>query len=239
MSFLLHNPLFSPVRVFGLRILTRVLAARNLTIVSAANEPERRTFYDLLKETRSKVDLVLQDGEAYSVYSGALETAKVPGVIAEVGVFRGGSACLISAAKGEREFHLFDTFEGLPDVSGEHDPDFRAGTFKGSLESVRLLLKDIPNISFHKGLFPGSASGLESLRFSFVHIDVDLYESTKSCLEWFYPRMAPGALLISHDFVNAAGVRKAFREFFIDKPEALIELSGTQVAFIRAGGPAA
>ena len=216
-------------------LLTRVLAARNLAIVSAGNETERQAFYRLLRETRVKTNLVLRDGEAYSIYSGVVETAKIEGAIAEVGVFKGGSALLISAAKADRELHLFDTFEGLPPVSADYDPDFREGTFKGSLEEVRAVLSGVRNIQFHKGLFPDSAAGLEHLRFSFVHIDVDLYESTRGCLEWFYPRMTPGAMLISHDFVDTEGVRKAFREFFANKPEILIELTGTQAAFVRAG----
>jgi O-methyltransferase len=235
MSFLLHSPVFSPLRVAGWRILTRILASRNLAVVSAGNEPERQIFYQLLRETRAKTNMVLRDGEAYSIYSAVVETAKIKGSIAEVGVFKGGSARLISSAKGERELHLFDTFEGLPPVNPKYDPNFRQGTFEGSLEEVRALLSGVGNVQFHKGLFPDSATGLEHLRFSFVHLDVDLYESTKRCLEWFYSRMMPGAMLISHDFVDAEGVRKAFREFFADKPEVLVELTGTQVAFIRSG----
>lgn len=235
MNFLLQNPVFSPLRVAAWRVLTRILASRNLAVISAGNEPERREFYDLLRETRVKTNMVLRDGEAYSIYSGIIETAKIKGAIAEVGVFKGGSAHLISSAKGERELHLFDTFEGLPPVSTQYDPLFREGTFKGSLEEVQAVLAGVQNIQFHKGLFPDSAAGLEHLRFAFVHLDVDLYESTRSCLAWFYPRMMPGAMLISHDFVDAEGVRRAFREFFANKPEVLIELTGTQVAFIRAG----
>lgn len=234
MNYLLRSPLFSPLRVAGWRLLTRILASRNLAIVSAGDVPERQAFYELLRETRNKTNVVLRDGEAYSIYAGVMETAKIEGAIAEVGVYRGGSALLICGVKADREFHLFDTFEGLPPVNKEYDPDFREGTYKGSLEEVQTLLAHASNIKFHKGLFPESAAGWEHLRFSFVHIDVDLYESTRSCLEWFYPRMMPGAMLISHDFVETKGVRMAFREFFANKPEVLIELTGTQVAFIRA-----
>jgi O-methyltransferase len=235
-SFLLRSPVFSPLRVAALRLLTRILASRNLAITSADNIPERSVFYGVLRDTRAKVNMVLQDGEAYSIYSGVIATARIQGAIAEVGVFKGGSARLISIAKGEREFHLFDTFEGLPGVDPRHDPGFREGTFKGSIEGVRAVLGDVPNIHFHKGFFPDTATGFEHLRFSFVHLDVDLYESTRGSLEWFYPRMTPGAMLISHDYTDAEGVRKAFTEFFAERPEVLIELTGTQVAFIRGGG---
>ena len=52
--------------------------------------------------------------------------------------------------------------------------------------------------------------------FSFVHLDVDLYQSTKDGLAWFYPRLNRGGILISHDYSNADGVRKAFDEFFAE-----------------------
>ena len=118
---------------------------RDTILVTAGNEPGRQGFYALLKNTREAVNMVLTDGEAYAIYSGVNETSKLPGVIAEVGVFKGGSARLISEAKVNREFHLFDTFEGLPATS-ENDATFRAGTFKGGLEEVQRFLEGLPNL---------------------------------------------------------------------------------------------
>ena len=176
--------------------------------------------------------MVLLDPEAYAIYTAALRTAKVPGDIAEVGVYKGGSARLICEVKENRALHLFDTFEGLPECT-EWDPDFRAGGFAAGFEQVSRYLAPFPNVHLHRGLFPETARGLEHLRFSFVHLDVDLYQSTRDGLEWFYPRMNRGGILISHDYVNAEGVRKAFDDFFADKPECLLELAGTQVAFSK------
>ena len=61
----------------------------------------------------------------------------------------------------------------------------------------------------------------------------DTYESTRSCLEFFYPRMNRGGIILSHDYINAAGVRKAFDEFFSDKSEPIIEMSGTQCLIVK------
>ena len=60
-------------------------------------------------------------------------------------------------------------------------------------------------------------------KFSFVHLDVDLYKSTLDCLKYFYPRVSRGGVIISHDYPNSDGVNKAFDEFFQDKPEIIIE----------------
>jgi hypothetical protein len=74
---------------------------------------------------------------------------------------------------------------------------------------------------------------VKSSRFSFVHLDVDLYESTKGALEFFYPRMPAGAVLISHDYVEFPGVRSAFDDFFGDKPEPVVEMSGNQCMVVK------
>src|SRR2546430_11261444 len=51
------------------------------------------------------------------------------------------------------------------------------------------------------------------------HIDVDLYTSTLACLEFFYPRLVPGGILLSHDYSLLTGVKAAFTEFLAGKPE--------------------
>ena len=81
--------------------------------------------------------------------------------------------------------------------------------------------------------FPDTGAALTDERFSFVHLDVDIYESTIGSLEWFYPRMLRGGIIISHDFMTAAGPRKAFTEFFERLPEPLIELPGNQGMIVK------
>jgi O-methyltransferase len=232
-AFLLNAPALSPIRLAGWSVLTKILAQRHMAIIPAGDEAFRLPAYQLIRETRQQTSMVLLDPEAYSIYATALRTAKVPGDIAEVGVYRGGSARLICEVKGDRALHLFDTFAGLPDIDPEDAAVFQKGGFASSLAEVEGYLRGFSNVHFHPGLFPDTARGLEHLRFSFVHLDVDLYRSTISALEWFYPRLHSGAVLISHDYVNAEGVRKAFDKFFADKPECLLELAGSQVAFVK------
>jgi O-methyltransferase len=231
LTFLLNNRIFSPIRVAGWSIMTRILARRNMAIVPAGNDPQRAAAYDLIRKTRQETSMVLMDPEAYTIYSVAKGTAKVPGDIAEVGVYRGGSARLICEVKGARALHLFDTFAGLPEAS-EWDSKFQKGGFASSLAQVRAYLGHFPDVHFHPGLFPETARGLEQKTFSFVHLDVDLYQSTVSGLQWFYPRLNPGGVLISHDY-DAEGVRKAFDEFLSGKPECILELTGNQAGFVK------
>ncbi len=172
--------------------------------------------------------------EAFLIYSLARAQTGCDGDFAEVGVFRGGSARLMCEMKGDKQLHLFDTFEGLPPAAEIDRNIHRVGQYCAGLESVRDYLKEYDQVYFHKGLFPDSTAGVEDRAYALVHFDVDLYEGTKACFEYFYPRMAAGGVMISHDYDWASGVRKAVDEFFADKPEPVIELPTTQCMIVKA-----
>jgi O-methyltransferase len=174
--------------------------------------------------------------EAFLLYSLARSVSKMPGDYAEVGVFRGGSARMICEGKGDKRLHLFDTFCGLPDGSAKDEGAFCDHQYNGIRQNVEQYLSEFPNLSFHEGFFPDTARGvneLEQATYSMVHFDVDLYDSTLACLEFFYPRMTRGGIIISHDYSIIAGVRKAFDDFLADKPELAIELPTTQCMVVK------
>jgi hypothetical protein len=195
---------------------------------------DRKEFVKLLKKIRSETELLLEDIEAYHIYMAVKRTQKVPGDIAEVGVYKGGSAKIICSAKGDKSLHLFDTFEGLPKVE---DIDtvwpFYEGKFAASYDSVKDYLKGNSNVFFYKGLFPETSEPVKDKKFSMVNLDVDTYESTKRCLEFFYSRMTPGGILLSHDYVTAPGVKKAFDDFFEGKSEPILETAGSQCIVVK------
>jgi len=181
-----------------------------------------------LKLARKGRKSLMSAYEMWMVYSFARSQSRRPGAMAEVGVFQGVSAKLICQCKGDKELHLFDTFEGLPERSHSDRNVHRTGQYATSVESVRAHLDGFENVHFHKGLFPDSAAGLEEKPYCFVHLDVDLYESTLAGLQYFYPKMVPGGVILSHDYSILAGVKKAFDEFMADKPEGLVEMPSTQ-----------
>jgi O-methyltransferase len=171
--------------------------------------------------------------EACQIMSLVDAVGKVPGDLAEVGVGSGASAKMIAARAPQRTLHLFDTFEGLPDPSAVDSSRFRKGQYRHSHEDVRMYMREA-NAWIYKGAFPQSAREIGFARFALVHLDVDLYEATKAGLEWFYPRMNPGAMLICHDYDTSDGVNAAFQEFFADKPEPYFDLVGSQCMFVKA-----
>jgi hypothetical protein len=212
---------------FGLRSWSRL----QFTALNGRKDPAIvKLLWQIHQEGRS----LMTAFESYLVYSLARAQSGRPGAFAEVGVFKGASAKLICHAKGDKPFHLFDTFSGLPE-SSEHDRGVhRENQYAASLESVREYLGAYPNLHFHAGVFPESTRELPEQTYAFAHFDVDLYDGTLACLKYFYPRMIPGGILLSHDYGLLSGVEKAFQEFFADKPERIIEQPTTQCMVIKA-----
>jgi O-methyltransferase len=154
-----------------------------------------------------------------------LETDRIPGAFAEVGVYRGVTSAFIHRQAPKRTFYLFDTFEGFPEQSldGEVDNRFKDTSQQGVAE----LIGDIDNIVFRKGFFPATAAGLESEQFALVMLDVDLYQPALDVLAFFYPRMVRGGFFFLHDYNSPEAdhaISRASHEFMADKPELLIEI---------------
>jgi len=226
--------LLSIPRSYVRRGLTYYFLSKGTIIYNFWNQKDVRGI-DLIKQIKSETKMLLRDQEAYLIYETVKKTEKIEGDIAEVGVYKGGSAKLICEAT-KKPVHLFDTFEGLPDLGENDDPkQFHKGHLSASFESVKSYLTNYPNVYFYKGFFPSTAEPVKDKKFSFVHLDVDIYESTLNCLKFFYPRMNKRGVIISHDYSTAKGVEKAFDEFFSNKPEMIIELTGcSQCLIVKA-----
>ena len=213
-------------------LISKLLRKMNLIVLSY-NDPERSEVLKMINEVKRERHMLLDRIEGYQLFMAVKKTEKVKGDIVEVGVYTGGSARIICEAMGNRVLHLFDTFEGIPQVQEIDSKKFAIGMFSASIESVKDYLKKYRNVHFYRGLFPDTAEPIKDKKFSLVNLDVDTYESTLNCLKFFYPRMSLGGVLVSHDYNSAKGVRKAFDEFFSDKPEPVIELCGSQCLFVK------
>ncbi len=176
--------------------------------------------------------------ERYNLWSLARSVEHFPGALAEVGVYRGGSALILCAAKGHAHLHLFDTFGGMPQVDPVSDGAFQTGDFADcTVAEVQAFLKGYQNVHFHPGVFPAAAPAelKPQPSFKFVHLDVDLYSSTLAALEWFYPRLVRGGLIVAHDYgdITVPGVKRAFEEFFAGKPEPVLPIWFSQAVVTK------
>jgi hypothetical protein len=180
------------------------------------------------------------------------------GCIAECGTFRGLGSFMFCHTLRETNpgydgssFHIFDSFEGLSKPT-ERDliQDARAGSqgtaymaagsFQAGLDHVRRALSEFPAIEFHKGWIPECFKGLPELRYRFVHIDVDLYEPTRDSLEYFYPRLREGGVIVCDDYAHLQwpGARKALDEYCDPKGIPILRLTTGQGVIVRRGVPA-
>jgi len=175
----------------------------------------------------------------------AIEEAGVPGAFAELGVYKGSSAKIMHHLAPGRDLYLFDTFNGFPEQHARADPGrIEVGGYASGLDEVRRFVGDDPRIRYCEGMFPETSHMVpDGVRFALVHLDCDLYVPTKAALEFFYPRLEPGGLLILHDYHSGCwlGVPQAVDEFLADKPEGLIRIpdkSGTAALVKQTGTPA-
>lgn len=163
-----------------------------------------------------------------------IKKKQISGAFAELGVHQGQSAKSIHYMEPNRKFYLFDTFEGFPekDLANEIQSDSRFTTEMFSdtnLNDVKDYINGNENIIFKIGFFPDTTNGLTSEKFAFVNIDADLYSPTIKALEFFYPRLTEGGVIIIHDYNhNWEGIQKALNEFMPKIPESLIELPDWQ-----------
>lgn len=152
--------------------------------------------------------------EKDTVLLEGLKLAPRDGLVMEFGVWRGSTINLIADTLGGHvTVHGFDSFEGLPeDWFGK----YAKGSFhmEGGLPQVR------SNVKLYKGWFdrtlPKFAAEHPDTPIAFLHVDCDLYSSTKTIFDHLGDRLEPGSVIVFDEYFNYPGWRehefKAFQE---------------------------
>lgn len=160
------------------------------------------------------------------------------GDFVECGVYAGATAELmcLQASKEGRKVHLYDSFRGLSEPGPLDGTYWEAGRLRYERKAVEANLASFQNTVFHEGWIPDTFDASAPLQVAVLHIDVDLHQPTYDALEFFYPRLVPGALVIMDDygFRSCPGARKAADDFMADKPERIALLPTGQAIFYRA-----
>jgi hypothetical protein len=233
------STLFANIKIGNLDFLSLYTQCMELTSTST---PSWKVF------RRAQRALVLAQYFDYAL--------SIPGLYSECGVFRGFSVLLVNLIAQMRKldwngknFHLIDSFEGLSQPQEQDAIGFRsgpsekklpihssqAGHFSTPLDVVRENLSAFPNLNFHKGWIPECFCCLPEDKWSFVHVDVDLHKPTFDCLDYFYPRMAKGGVIINDDFSSVLfpGGGSGWKSFFEAKNKSYIVLDTGQSVFIN------
>ncbi len=149
----------------------------------------------------------------YEVIDWALRTIPNQGLICEFGVFEGESINYIAKKLPNRTIFGFDSFEGLPE-------DWRTNFEHGAFSTGGRLPQVQQNVTLLKGWFDATLPGFaaeHSGPIAFLHIDCDLYSSTKCILQHLGSRLVPGSIIVFDEFFNYPGWEehefKAFSEF--------------------------
>jgi len=207
-----------------------------LSIKEKSYHPEQWTYF--LKNNKIPKELVVIEenyDDIIRFYNfwfqiERLKRENIKGDFAELGVYKGDAAKIIHIMDKSRKLHLFDTFEGFKeeDLQVETGEVKKYSTKNFADTSHEKVLENIDggeNIIIHKGYFPHTTKGLETTKFAFVSIDADLYNPIKEGLNYFYPLLSAGGVIIIHDYNNKwEGAIRAVNEFAAKIPENIIEI---------------
>lgn len=173
-------------------------------------------------------------------------TRYTEGDTAECGVYRGTSSTLICRENQEsnlnKTHHVFDSFEGLSAAGDKDGSHWVAGDLACSLDEVKKALSEFTEVKYYKGWIPDRFEDVKTRMFSFVHIDVDLYQPTRDSFEFFYDRMSVGGVIVCDDygFTTCPGATKAIDEILESKCEKMLTLSsggGFIIKGVQTGTP--
>lgn len=143
----------------------------------------------------------------YELWQLVSETAGLQGALIEIGVWKGGTGALITQkAKlmgiGD-PVYLCDTFSGVV-KAGTNDSTYRGGEHADtSEETARTLLArlNLENARILKGIFPDDTGRrVTESKFRFCHVDVDVYQSARDVVEWLWPKLVVGGIVVFDDY---------------------------------------
>jgi O-methyltransferase len=175
-----------------------------------------------------KENTLVDTYRCYELWDFIKRNLQMQGDVLEVGVWRGGTGCLIAKAiknfsKGK--VYLADTFSGIVKASKD-DTSYKGGEHSDtSVEIVKELVKklNLDNVEILQGIFPDEINfsvNKEVVKIKLCHIDVDTYSSAKDVFEYIWPNIVKGGAVIFDDygFWGCEGVTKLCNE--ISLPEA-------------------
>lgn len=163
--------------------------------------------------------------DAFSLLAAGMQARSVAnGLILEFGVYSGSTINHLAALGADKVFG-FDSFDGLPE---DWRPDIRKGAFR------RVDLPPVAqNVELVVGWFENTLPGFLEKHpgpVALLHVDCDLYSSTKTVFQCLGDRIVPGTVIIFDEYFNYIGWRnhefKAFAEF--------IAVSGLNYRYIGA-----
>ena len=186
-------------------------------------------FWRILPEVYDFTQLSIET--IWSLYEAVryITLKGIQGEIVECGVFFGGAMMLIvktlqSMGVTDRKLWLYDSFEGFIGEQAPDDITWTGDKVIGTMPDFQIIVNEnmkstgypVENYSICKGdievLAPVNRNGTIAL----LRLDTDTYYSTKAELEYFFPKLVQGGVVIIDDYGHALGARRATDEYFSD-----------------------
>lgn len=151
--------------------------------------------------------------DKFELLKFAISKILIDGLVLEFGVYKGETINFIAKLLKDKVVYGFDSFEGLPET-------WRFGFEKGTFY-INGLPKVENNVKLIKGWFedslPTFMKEFDNKTIAFLHIDCDLYSSTKAIFENLRNNIVPGTIIVFDEYFNYPGwengENKAFMEF--------------------------
>lgn len=188
--------------------------------------------YQNCVESKAFVEANLQQAKALpsdaEVLRYASDSVTVDGAFLEMGVCTGKTINFIAALNPHQTIYGFDSFEGLPEDWVRDDIAIKKGSFALKEGFVPPVLH---NVKLYKGWFnkvlPSfKAQILKQRPIAFLHIDCDLYSSTKDVFTILKDNIQTGTIIVFDEMYNYPGWQaqefKAFNEL-VDAKHCKIE----------------
>lgn len=174
------------------------------------NESTNTSFDYAKKNMRNAICFGNSDSKVILGYG--LKQVSLDGLFLEFGVHDGTTSKIIAKAIKPKNIHGFDSFYGLPeDWSGNYilKEDFN---LNGKIPKLP------KNVIIHKGLFSKTLPDFNlDNKIAFIHIDCDIYESTKTVFNEIKDRITNGTIIVFDEYFNYPNWQehefKAFQEY--------------------------
>lgn len=178
--------------------------------------------------------------ETSKILELAKDCLKTNGDYVELGCYKGDTSLLIADVVRDsgKRLWIYDSFEGLPEKTledtSELGQDFQKGVLNVTKREVkeRFLRAGLPVPAIKKAWFNELKDTDLPEKIAFAFLDGDLYESIKVSLELIGGKMAPGGIVIIHDYKNPAlpGVAKATNEWLAKNDKKIECFQGMAIA---------
>jgi O-methyltransferase len=168
----------------------------------------------------------------------------VPGAVVECGTWRGGMIAALAEvlhAGPDREFVLFDSFEGLPpasDIDGERAMEWQRSIARSHLDNLNADVTEaqtsmrMANVDARvvKGWFDETVPtyAAERPRIALLRLDGDWYDSTMTCLVHLFPLVVSGGMVIIDDYESFDGCTRAVHDY-LSQTDATDRIRNTTV----------